>query len=150
MMVSFALMIASVIFAFHGAFLEAFTVLAFIPLTRMLFIGSFTARLRNLLPLFGAIIFVYLWARTSEPALASRVFLLVPALSLALKPRRHPLKYITMVVSFSLMILDLTGMVDMNTFTRILLIAWINVLFLPPMIVHTVQTLLRKIRTFYT
>lgn len=130
----------------HG--FAALAVLLILPSLPILSFGSFRSRLLNALPLLALSAGLYLGFRYGEWVIASRLFFALPFIGLLVKPRRHPLKYVTLGVSVVSLITDYAFGWSFPWAYRILIIIWIYIIFLPPVIVKYLRRLRYRVMTF--
>lgn len=131
-----------------GHVLSAFAVLISLPALPVLSLGSFRARFLNALPLLVLSVGLYLGFRHGQWPIAGRLFFAVPFAALLLKPRRHPLKYVTVGVSLISLISDYAFGFTYPWVYRILFIIWIYIIFMPPVILNRLRRLKHRFMTF--
>lgn len=125
----------------------ALALILLLPALPILSLGSFRARLLNALPLLALSAGLYLGFRYGEWVLASRLFFALPFIGLLLKPRRHPLKYVTLGISLVSLITDYAFGWTLPWVYRILLILWIYIIFVPPVILNYLRRLKHRVMT---
>ncbi|MFW5894293.1 MAG: hypothetical protein ACOCU0_00025 [Bacillota bacterium] len=111
------------------------------PSLWLLSFGTLRNRLLNGLPVFTLLIGLYLGFRFGNWEASGRLWTALPFVGLVLKPRRHPLKYATLILTTILLIVDYLLGWTVPWVYRILFIVWIYGIFIPPIIFNRVRTL---------
>ncbi|MGE4320511.1 MAG: hypothetical protein AB7E61_03555 [Acholeplasmataceae bacterium] len=106
------------------------------PISFLFLIGSLKDRLLNTLPLFAILIYLLIGINTGDFESASAIYFFVPLLSLLLKPKKHRVKYITMLVSFIILMINYFTSFDIPVVIKYLMIICIYILYLPPILTH--------------
>ncbi len=120
-----------------GVFLSMFYAL-------FLSFGRVKERIRNSLPIFALIGYLYLGLSHGLWAEATWLFFFVPLISLMMKPKRNGLKYLTMVVSLGVFLYAWWFDQRIALTTRVVLILMIYVLFFPPYFIYRFERLIHR------
>ncbi len=126
----------------HQNYLSILVVWLSWPISFLFLFGSFKDRIFNTLPLLAILIYLLIGLNTGDFESASVIYFFVPVLSLLLKPKKHMVKYITMLVSFIILIINYFTSIEIPMILKYLIIIYIYLLYLPPL----VKKQLNKIR----
>ncbi|MFP4187718.1 MAG: hypothetical protein ACLFSU_06075 [Acholeplasmataceae bacterium] len=139
--VPFLVFILSVILVLNRYLYAGITIWAFLPLSRLLMIGSIRARLRNALPFAIGLIYLMVGLETGEWERWMVLLFLVPFLSLLMKPKRHPLAYATLGVSVIVLAVNYLTRFDIPVYGKWAVVALIYLIFLPPLVKKRIKEL---------
>ncbi|MFP4078635.1 MAG: hypothetical protein ACLFUQ_05790 [Candidatus Izemoplasmataceae bacterium] len=141
-LLSMAVIIAGLWTFKDGYMLAAFALFFMAPSLWLLSFGTLRNRLLNALPAFTLLAGLYLGFRFDSWEASSRLWTMLPFVGLVLKPRRHPLKYGTMIITVMFLFLDYVLGWTVPWVYRILFIVWIYAIFIPPIILNRVKKML--------
>lgn len=122
-----------------GYILASLVLFCMVPSLWLLSFGSLRNRLLNGLPVFTLLAGLYLGFRFEDWEASSRLWAMLPFVGLLLRPRRHPLKYATLLVTVAFLALDYLWGLKAPWGYRILFIVWIYAIFIPPIIINRVK-----------
>ncbi|MGM0435765.1 MAG: hypothetical protein ACQEQA_01800 [Bacillota bacterium] len=126
--------------------LSGVSVMVLMPAIWLFSFGTFKMRLLNSLPIIALSVVLYIGFTYGRFDMAVWVFMAVPYVGLLLKPRRHPYKYVMMLLSSLIILLDVTGIQDIDILTRLIFTLVIYGVFMPPVLLSKLKNLLRKVK----
>ena len=94
--------------------------------------GRVKDRVRNSLPVFAIILYLFIGISYGWWQEGTYIFFALPFLSLMLKPKRNFIKYMTMALSIGLFVYGVWLGQSIPFYTRLIFIVMIYILFFPP------------------
>ena len=144
------LMAITIGMAFHTAWrmnvFSGVSLLLLLPAIWLFSFGSPKKRIMNALPIIALVFVLYTGFRFDNFDHAIWVFFFLPYLGLLLEPKRHPLKYVMIFITTSVLLAQILEIRDISMFTRLSVSIVIYMVFTPPILISRFKTTLRKVR----
>ncbi len=114
------------------------------PISRVMIIGNINNRVRNTLPFLALISYLIIGLETNAWVYAETLFLVVPIISLALKPKRFVFQYVVLLFSFVTIVLNLLTDIKVIFPLRLGAIILIHIVYYPPVLYNGFKALIKK------
>lgn len=131
--------VLSMALLFNHYYYAAILVYPLIPILLLLQFGTIKDRMLNILPLVVLLTYVIVSLETKDFKSSMVVYFIIPILSVLLKPKKHYIKYLTLIVSFLTLSLKYFKNMTIPFYYNLIIILIIYAVFLPPFIKKKIQ-----------